>query len=218
MRRSPLPHCGEAEARRPERRLRRPLPIDFRARASPPRISLKALLTFNTCITASSRPSLDWRQADDDVFVATTAGEYAGFVAITPHGFAAFGARGENLGHHETRTVAHLAVEASVLQTHIPTGSTRPIRPLRTQRRGTPAASRGPKSRRKDTMATGTVKWFNSEKGFGFIAPDDGGADLFAHFSAITGEGYKELREDQKVEFEAERGPKGMQAANIRPL
>jgi CspA family cold shock protein len=67
-------------------------------------------------------------------------------------------------------------------------------------------------------MATGTVKWFNSEKGFGFIAPDDGSADLFAHFSAITGSGFKELQENQKVEFDAERGPKGMQAANIRPL
>jgi CspA family cold shock protein len=67
-------------------------------------------------------------------------------------------------------------------------------------------------------MATGTVKWFNSEKGYGFIAPDDGSADLFAHFSAIAGEGFKELRENQKVEFDAERGPKGMQAANIQPL
>ena len=77
--------------------------------------------------------------------------------------------------------------------------------------------SGGPK-KKKDTMATGTVKWFNSEKGYGFIAPDDGSADLFAHFSAIAGEGFKELREAQKVEFDAERGPKGMQAANIRPL
>ena len=51
-------------------------------------------------------------------------------------------------------------------------------------------------------MATGTVKWFNSEKGYGFIAPDDGSADLFAHFSAITGNGFKELRDDQKVEME----------------
>jgi len=152
------------------------------------------------------------------VFVATSGGEYAGFVDITPLGFGAFGARGEDLGAFDTRDLAHDAVATSAMRIHIPTGSARPIRPLRTQRRGTPVASRGPKSRRKDTMATGTVKWFNSEKGFGFIAPDDGGADLFAHFSAITGEGYKELREDQKVEFEAERGPKGMQAANIRPL
>ncbi|MDR2998796.1 cold-shock protein [Microbacterium sp. NPDC057659] len=67
-------------------------------------------------------------------------------------------------------------------------------------------------------MATGTVKWFNADKGFGFIAPDDGSADLFAHFSAIQGNGYRSLDENQKVEFDAEQGPKGMQAANIRPL
>ena len=73
-------------------------------------------------------------------------------------------------------------------------------------------------NRKQKHMATGTVKWFNSEKGFGFIAPDDGSDDLFAHFSAIQSNGYKELTENQKVEFDAERGPKGMQAANIRPL
>ena len=67
-------------------------------------------------------------------------------------------------------------------------------------------------------MATGTVKWFNAEKGFGFIAPDDGGADLFAHYSAIASSGYRSLEENQKVEYEAEQGPKGPQAANIRPL
>ncbi len=67
-------------------------------------------------------------------------------------------------------------------------------------------------------MATGTVKWFNSEKGFGFIAPDDGTADVFAHFSAITGDGYRDLREDQKVEFDTQPGPKGLQAANIRVI
>jgi cold shock CspA family protein len=67
-------------------------------------------------------------------------------------------------------------------------------------------------------MATGTVKWFNSEKGFGFIAPDDGSADLFAHFSVVAASLKKELTENQKVEFDAERGPKGMQAMNIRPL
>ena len=74
------------------------------------------------------------------------------------------------------------------------------------------------KKERRKHMATGTVKWFNAEKGFGFIAPDDGTDDLFAHYSAITGSGFKELRENQKVEFDAERGPKGMQAANIRAL
>ena len=67
-------------------------------------------------------------------------------------------------------------------------------------------------------MATGTVKWFNAEKGFGFIAPDDGSADVFAHYSAIASSGYRSLDENQKVEFDAERGPKGMQAANIRAL
>jgi CspA family cold shock protein len=67
-------------------------------------------------------------------------------------------------------------------------------------------------------MATGTVKWFNAEKGFGFIAPDDGSADLFAHFSGISGGGYKSLDEGQKVEFEVTQGQKGLQAVDIRPL
>ncbi len=67
-------------------------------------------------------------------------------------------------------------------------------------------------------MASGTVKWFNSEKGFGFIAPDDGTPDVFAHFSAISGNGYRSLEENQRVEYEVARGPKGLQAENIRPL
>jgi len=67
-------------------------------------------------------------------------------------------------------------------------------------------------------MAQGTVKWFNSEKGFGFIAPDDGSSDVFVHFSAITGAGYKSLDENQRVEFETTRGQKGLQADNVRPL
>lgn len=67
-------------------------------------------------------------------------------------------------------------------------------------------------------MATGTVKWFNSEKGFGFIAPDEGGPDVFAHYSAISGSGYRSLEENQKVEFEVTQGQKGPQASNIRPL
>ena len=67
-------------------------------------------------------------------------------------------------------------------------------------------------------MATGTVKWFNGDKGFGFIAPDDGGADLFAHFSAIQGRGFRSLEENQRVEFDVAQGDRGPQAANIRPL
>lgn len=67
-------------------------------------------------------------------------------------------------------------------------------------------------------MATGTVKWFNSEKGYGFITPDDGTADVFAHFSEIASQGYRTLEENQKVEYDLTQGPKGMQASNIRPL
>ena len=66
--------------------------------------------------------------------------------------------------------------------------------------------------------ATGTVKWFNEAKGFGFITPDGGGEDLFAHFKEIQGSGFKTLKEGQKVEFIAQRGPKGMQATQIRGL
>jgi CspA family cold shock protein len=67
-------------------------------------------------------------------------------------------------------------------------------------------------------MSTGTVKWFNETKGFGFIAPDDGGDDLFAHFSEIQGNGFKTLKEAQRVSFEVTSGPKGKQAARIQTL
>lgn len=65
-------------------------------------------------------------------------------------------------------------------------------------------------------MASGTVKWFSNAKGYGFILPDDGVEDVFAHFSAIEMEGYKTLKQGQKVEFELNQGPKGLQASNIR--
>lgn len=65
-------------------------------------------------------------------------------------------------------------------------------------------------------MATGTVKWFNGEKGYGFITPEDGTKDLFVHFSAIQGDGYRSLNEGQKVEYEATQGQKGPQASNVR--
>ena len=67
-------------------------------------------------------------------------------------------------------------------------------------------------------MATGTVKWFNAEKGFGLIEPNDGSADVFAHFSAIANSGYKSLDENQRVAYDVVQGPKGPQAENIRPL
>ncbi|WP_022873622.1 cold-shock protein [Nesterenkonia alba] len=67
-------------------------------------------------------------------------------------------------------------------------------------------------------MATGTVKWFNAEKGYGFIAPSDGSDDVFVHFSAINSSGFRSLEENQQVEFETARGPKGLQAENVSPL
>jgi len=65
-------------------------------------------------------------------------------------------------------------------------------------------------------MATGIVKWFNDAKGFGFVTPDDGSADLLAHFSAINMNGFKSLKEGQKISFEVTQGPKGKQASNIQ--
>jgi CspA family cold shock protein len=67
-------------------------------------------------------------------------------------------------------------------------------------------------------VSTGTVKWFNDAKGFGFITPSGGGEDLFAHFKEIQGQGFKSLTEGQRVEYKEARGPKGMQATQIRPL
>lgn len=66
------------------------------------------------------------------------------------------------------------------------------------------------------TMATGTVKWFSNSKGYGFISPNEGGADVFAHFTAIEMEGYKTLKQGQEVNFEVKDGPKGPQAQNIQ--
>jgi CspA family cold shock protein len=67
-------------------------------------------------------------------------------------------------------------------------------------------------------MATGTVKWFSDDKGFGFITPDDGGRDLFVHFTGITGDGYRSLAEGAKVSYEEEAGPKGPKAVNVMKM
>jgi cold shock protein len=67
-------------------------------------------------------------------------------------------------------------------------------------------------------MAQGTVKWFNADKGFGFIEPDDGGADVFVHHSVIQAEGYRSLQENQRVEYTASRGAKGPQAEQVQPI
>ncbi|HET9597554.1 MAG TPA: cold-shock protein [Anaeromyxobacteraceae bacterium] len=67
-------------------------------------------------------------------------------------------------------------------------------------------------------MATGTVKWFNDAKGFGFIQQEGGGEDVFVHHTAIQSEGFRTLSEGQRVEFEVKKGPKGLQAANVRPM
>jgi len=92
-----------------------------------------------------------------------------------------------------------------------------------------PAFGSGPQSSRLNksivlfrlgavSMATGTVKWFNDSKGFGFITPDGGGDDVFAHFSAIQSKGFKSLKENQRVTFDVVDGPKGKQASNIQPM
>jgi CspA family cold shock protein len=74
------------------------------------------------------------------------------------------------------------------------------------------------RSPRRQSMTQGTVKWFNGEKGFGFITPDGGAADVFVHFSSIVADGYRSLEENQRVEFEVTQGQKGPQAANVRAI
>jgi cold shock protein len=83
---------------------------------------------------------------------------------------------------------------------------------------GTGSAGDRSHRRRSTTVAQGTVKWFNGEKGYGFITPDGGAPDVFVHFSAIQATGYRSLEENQRVEFDIQQGQKGPQAANVRPI
>jgi CspA family cold shock protein len=84
--------------------------------------------------------------------------------------------------------------------------------------RRTSSRSDGDPSEEVQDMAEGTVKWFSNDKGYGFIVPDDGGKDLFVHFSAITGDGYRSLEEGARVRYESEEGPKGPAATNVEPI
>ena len=102
---------------------------------------------------------------------------------------------------------------------HPPTPFSLQVRRLLTRTGYCWGISRTPPTRKDDmTTETGTVKWFNEGKGFGFIAPDNGGKDLFAHFKEIQGTGFKTLTENQRVEFEVTQGQKGPQASRIRAL
>ena len=161
-------------------------------------------------------------KADDDVHVATRAGEFAGYTAAGELGFLLFDEHSMLLGSFPTAEAAeHALTERLPASPQLGdlTGAKHTPDRRRSHGRRTTGRVRGPrKKQRKEhhDMATGTVKWFNSEKGYGFIAPDDGSADVFAHPSAIVGNGYKNLEENQKVEYDVERGDKGPQATNIR--
>lgn len=167
-------------------------------------------------ITIALRPSaaLNWRQADDTIWVATTDDEYAGMAELDDGRFRVLDARSRAVGAATTLAEA----EALLRRPQHPHRARRGAR-TRPRRFGRGDRSRPGGSRRmkEEKMPTGTVKWFNSEKGYGFIAPDDGSADVFAHYSEIASTGgYRNLDENQKVEYDLAQGPKGPQAANIR--
>lgn len=154
--------------------------------------------------------------------VATLLEEFAGYAVSFGPGFALFDSHGVSAGSAATLD------EASVLLENRPSPSLGtcftadtahvPPRSRRSRRRTRSRIREAGRRKKEESMTIGTVKWFNSEKGYGFIQPDDGTADVFAHYSAIQGSGYRGLEENQKVEFDTEQGPKGPQAANIRVL
>ncbi|GAA4525306.1 hypothetical protein GCM10023160_18090 [Brachybacterium paraconglomeratum] len=172
-------------------------------------------------------PTLSWLRAEDDVHVATLAGEFAGHVVSTSADapvHTAYGPQFGRIGDFMSLAAAQAALVAAPAPQY---GSGDRIgrrdargttHPRRRRRHGYPGHESGSRLRRNIAMATGIVTWFNSDKGYGFIAPEDGSADVFAHFSAIAGTGRRDLEENQRVEFETEQGPKGLQAVNIRAL
>lgn len=172
--------------------------------------------TISLTLQPSAQPSaaLVWRRADDTVWVATADDEYAGVAELDNGRFLVLDNRSRPAG------TASTIAEAEALLRRAPSHRVRRSAHRRPRRFGRDDRSRPHGSRRmkEEKMPTGTVKWFNSEKGYGFIAPDDGSADVFAHFSEIASTGgYRNLDENQKVEYDLAQGPKGPQAANIRP-
>ena len=169
-------------------------------------------------VAGTPGPDLVLRRADGDLWVATADGEYAGLVTRLPDGF--------HVHDRFTRPVG-VVVDLHHAKRHLVARRERPAGPrgTRLHDRRRPAGrdnrtrARGPVAPTKeDIMATGTVKWFNAEKGFGFIAPSDGTADVFAHYSEINSSGYRSLEENQSVSFDVTQGPKGPQATNIQAL
>ena len=163
-----------------------------------------------------------WRQADEDLWVATVDDEYAGLAARTSDGLHVSDRFTRHVGIAATWAAATALLDPVAARAKRPTPRARRARAHNRPR----PSGRGERSRgrdsaprtREDIMATGTVKWFNAEKGYGFIAPSDGSADVFAHYSAIATSGFRTLEENQQVEFDVASGPKGPQAENIRPL
>jgi cold shock CspA family protein len=182
------------------------------------------VLAEQIIINNTSFPSIQFDAVAPDLWVARRESEYAGLVEKIRGTFVLSDQLTRPIGSFDRLSDAvealHDAPEnaiAPVIAVWTVASDSHPHYRPRRHRRGYRSRTRGPVQRKKEhDMATGTVKWFNSEKGFGFIAPDDGSADVFAHFSAISGDGYRNLEENQKVEYEAARGPKGLQAENIR--
>lgn len=169
-------------------------------------------------ITASSglTATLSRQRACDDVVVATRAGELAGFLCTGSHGRDVQDRLGTRVSSASTGATARRARER---HPHRPAGASAPALPTATAV-GNPTivASHVVTISKENTMATGIVKWFNPDKGFGFIAPDDGTPDVFAHYTQIAGTGHRNLTDGQAVEFDIEKGDRGPAATNIRGI